>query len=69
MILEEFNTCQCHVVVYDTGLSYNNEKIYCLTSFHLCSEKEITRFGDRTQVKVMANSYRNKSKIVKYREW
>ena len=69
MTLEEFDTCQCHVSVHSLGVVFNDENIYCLISEHRENGKTITRFGNRTQVMVMRNAYRNTYNHINYKDW
>lgn len=67
-LLEEFDTTQCHIKIYWVGFAYNHEDIYCLVSKHNTNGKEITRFGNKTQILGMIRSYYYKKEI-KNAEW
>lgn len=67
-LLEEFDTTQCHIKIYWVGFAYNSEDIYCLVSKHNINNKEITRFGNKTQILSMKRSYYYKN-LKTYCEW
>lgn len=67
-LIEEFDTKQCHVEIYWVGFAYNCEDIYCIVSRHKIDNKEITRFGNKTQVLGMRRSYCY-TNLVSYGSW
>lgn len=57
MLIEEFDTSQCHIKIYYVGFGYKGEDIYCIISKHNTNGKETIRFGNKTQTLGMKRSY------------
>ena len=69
VLLEEFDTTQCHVEIYWVGFAYNYEDIYCIVSKHNINGKQNTRFGNKTQILGMKRSYYFIKNFKQYCEW
>ena len=55
-LIYEFNTCQCHVMVYDSETTILNLPVYCITSRHFNNDKLTIRFGNKIQIQSIINS-------------
>lgn len=61
--VEEFETTQCVVRVYDTGWSVDCYHIYCIKSYHKRTKSILTRFGTEAQVKSIITTYKKRTGI------
>lgn len=57
-LIEKFETNQCMVYVIDPEIELFNEKLYCVISIHKKNLSQNTRFGNKTQLDSMINSYK-----------
>ena len=54
----DFETCQCHVTIYETDQVFFNEKVYCIVSLHHNNGKKVIRFGTADQIRQICNTYK-----------
>ena len=59
-LIEEFETSQCIVSVYDTGWCVDYYHIYCIKSYHKKTQETLTRFGTEEQIKQILKTYQIK---------
>lgn len=62
-LIKEFQTVQCVVKIYDTGLIVDFCRIYCIKSFHNKGGKVTTRFGTKAQIKSYVNTYNTEKRF------
>lgn len=57
-LIEEFDTNQCHVLVYKTGYACLGIDVFCIESRHLANGKILVRFGTSEQINQICNTYK-----------
>ena len=62
-LVESFETNQCFVSIFETELSYYNEKLFMLISIHKNNYKMNVRYGNELQITGMKNTDRNRREI------
>ena len=62
-LIQELETSQCTVKVFDTGWSVDFYKIYCIKSYHHKNGKVTTRFGTKAQIKSILKTYKPERKF------
>lgn len=62
-LIEEFETTQCTIKVYDTGFMVDYHNIYMVKSYHHKNGKTNVRFGNKTQVKGIVKTYKKEKRF------
>lgn len=62
-LIEEFETCQCAVYIYDTGYVMDTFRIYCVKSLHHKTGKVLVRFGTKAQVDGIIKTYKKEKRF------
>ena len=57
--IEEFETCQCYITIYETNGNVLNEDIFVMVSVHKNDGHVNVRFGNKVQIEGMKNAYRH----------
>ena len=56
-VIETFETNQCTIIVLKLAYKFADEDIYCIISIHKNEGKINTRFGNKTQMEGIVNTY------------
>ena len=62
-LIDDFETCQCEIKVYDTGFEVDFYHIYMIKSHHNKSGKITTRFGTKAQIKSIIKTYNREKRF------
>ena len=62
-LIDDFETCQCEVKVYDTGFQVDFYHIFMIKSHHNKSGKITTRFGTKGQIDSIVKTYRKETRF------